>query len=80
MSDNMELRNLDRLKAMQMAPKGMSPEKCARIALKGVERGKAIIVTDAFTRMLWSLNRLSPGLARSVLAGAMKKFRQSVIA
>jgi NAD(P)-dependent dehydrogenase (short-subunit alcohol dehydrogenase family) len=79
MSDNMELRNLDRRKAMQMAPKGISPEKCARIVLKGVERGKAIIVTDAFTWMLWSLNRLSPGLARTVLAGAMKKFRQSVI-
>ncbi len=79
MSDNMELRNLDREKAMQLAPQGMSPEKCARMVLRGVEHGKAIIVMDPFTRMLWSLNRLNPGLARKALAGGMKKFRESAI-
>lgn len=80
MTENVEMRNLDRDKAMRMSPKGMSAEKCASVILRGVESGKAIIVVDSFTRMLWLMNRLSPQLARSVLAGAMKKFREAAVA
>ncbi len=79
MTENVEMRNLDRDKAMRMSPKGMSAEQCAHVILRGVERGKAIIVVDSFTRMLWLMNRLSPALARNVLAGAMKKFRAAAI-
>ncbi|MCP4591901.1 MAG: SDR family NAD(P)-dependent oxidoreductase, partial [bacterium] len=44
------------------AIKIMSPDDCARVILRGVERNKAIIPVTGFARVLWWLNRLNPNL------------------
>jgi len=41
---------------------GVTPEECAKIILRGVERNDAFIVVTPFARFLWILNRISPDL------------------
>jgi NADP-dependent 3-hydroxy acid dehydrogenase YdfG len=41
---------------------GVSPDECARIILRGVERNKAIIVVTLLAKLLWGLQRISPSL------------------
>jgi short-subunit dehydrogenase len=54
----------DREKALESLPKrlGITPEKCASIILRGVERNKAIIVVTVFAKLLWLVQRISPNL------------------
>jgi len=56
--------NMDReraLDAMTKAP-GFTPEECANVILKGVERNKAIIPVHWVAYLLWYIARLSPRL------------------
>ncbi len=54
--------NIDREKALAQLPDwiGITPEKCARVILRGVERNKAFIVVTLLAKILWVLHRISP--------------------
>ncbi|RJP27179.1 MAG: SDR family oxidoreductase [Actinobacteria bacterium] len=74
---NIEFVKLDRDKVMKMAPKGMPPEICARVILRGVERNKAIITVTAMAKAFWIMQRLSPALVRALYSqGLMKPMRK----
>lgn len=65
----------DRKKVLGMFPKGLAPEKCAEIIIKGVERNKATIVVTWTAWALWLLYRLSPALSVRLLALYMRRMR-----
>lgn len=52
---------------------GVSPEECAKIILRGVERNRAIIPVTFFAGYLWWLNRFSPGLVMRMMQYEYKK-------
>lgn len=56
------MRGLNKDKALKFWPKGISPEKCASIMLKGIRQNKSTIVVTTHAKVLWYLNRLSPEL------------------
>ncbi|MCX5866663.1 MAG: SDR family NAD(P)-dependent oxidoreductase [Proteobacteria bacterium] len=59
---SMKYVNIDREKAMRELPFwGMSPDKCARIILRGVEKNKAIIVVGWDAWLMWHNYRIFPG-------------------
>jgi NAD(P)-dependent dehydrogenase (short-subunit alcohol dehydrogenase family) len=75
---NIEFVKMDREKVMKMAPKGMPPERCARVILRGVERNKAIITVTAMAKAFWIVQRLSPGLVRAAFSqGLFKPMRKA---
>ena len=57
-----KLLKIDREKFLELVPKAMSPDRCAQVILRGVERNKATIVVTATAKILWLLHRISPGL------------------
>lgn len=57
-----KLVGFDREKAFGMLPKGITPEKCAAIILRGVEKNKATIVVTMLAKAVWLLGRLSQSL------------------
>jgi short-subunit dehydrogenase len=54
--------NINREKLLSLLPdwSGITPEKCAKVILRGVERNKAFIVVTMFAKVLWTLHRISP--------------------
>jgi len=58
--------------------KGMTPRECARVILRGVERNQAIIVVTHFAKVLWILQRISPGLVIRLMQYRFRKFRQKI--
>ena len=54
--------NIDQEELHRIAPKGLPPEKCASVILRGVERNKPIIVVTFMARIAWILYRISPGM------------------
>jgi len=67
--------NMDQEKFMEMAPKGIPPEQCAREILRGVERNKATIVIAPMAHFFWFLHRLWPGLVQWIWRRNMPKMR-----
>ncbi|UCE55398.1 MAG: SDR family oxidoreductase [Desulfobacterales bacterium] len=71
--------NLDQNRLLNEAPKGMSPEKCAGLILKTVERNKAIILITKIAKVFHLLQRISPGLylyfARRIMREVRNKYR-----
>ena len=57
---------------------GITPEKCAAVILSGVERNKAIIVVTGFAKILWLIQRISPGLIRWLMGRNLKKSRMEL--
>lgn len=57
---------LDRDRIIGTLPAAMSPEKCARFIICGVEKNKAIILISPVTKFFWMLHRLSPELVRRI--------------
>ncbi len=66
----------DREKLLELAPKAITPEKCARVILRGVERNKATIVITFLAKSLWLIQRISPGLMYWMLRWSIKKMRK----
>ena len=66
---------MDRDKFLDLAPKGISPEQCAREILQGVERNKATIVIAPMAKFFWFLHRMCPGLVRWIWRRNMPKMR-----
>ena len=62
--------NFDREATFALWPTGISPERCAEIILRGVERNKATIVVTRFAKLLWAMQRLSP----TAIAWAMRRY------
>ena len=68
---------IDREKVLADLPDrlGITPEECAGVILKGVERNKAIIVVTAMAKFLWMLQRISPNLILWMMGRNLKKSR-----
>ena len=75
-----KLIKIDREKMLSLLPErlGITPEKCAAVILSGVERNKAIIVVTGFAKILWLLQRISPGLIRWLMGRNLKKSRMEL--
>lgn len=54
---------------------GITPQECAKIILRGVERNEAIIVVTFFAKLFWVLNRISPGLVIKIM---QRHYRQAM--
>ena len=54
-------------------PKPTPADECASVILRGVERNKATIVVTRFAKILWMLQRISPGIIRWMSKGFAKK-------
>jgi NAD(P)-dependent dehydrogenase (short-subunit alcohol dehydrogenase family) len=54
--------NVDREKSLAQMPAwaGITPEECARVILRGVERNKAFIVVTLFAKIIWRMHRMFP--------------------
>ncbi len=55
----------------------VSPDDCARVILRGVERNKAIIVVMGPAHVLWWLNRLNPNVLSRLFSKMLASFRSS---
>jgi NAD(P)-dependent dehydrogenase (short-subunit alcohol dehydrogenase family) len=58
---------------------GVSPEACVSGILRGVERNKATIVVGWWAKILWRLQRLSPGLVYWIMRMVTRQMRKSRI-
>ena len=58
---------------------GVTPEECAKIILRGVERNDAFIVVTFFAKFLWVLNRISPDLVIWIMKREYRKARKKGI-
>ena len=75
-----KLIKIDREKMLSSLPErlGITPEKCAAVILSGVERNKAIIVVTGYAKILWLIQRISPGLIRWLMGRNLKKSRMEL--
>ena len=75
-----KLIKIDREKMLDLLPErlGITPQKCASVILSGVEGNKAIIVVTWFAKVLWLLQRISPGLIRWLMGRNLKKSRKEI--
>lgn len=65
----------DREKVLAMFPKGITPEKCASIILRGVECNRATIVVTSLAKFLWLLQRINPSLTIGMAKRLVRKMR-----
>jgi NADP-dependent 3-hydroxy acid dehydrogenase YdfG len=75
-----KLIKMDREKLLDSLPErlGITPDECASVILHGVERNQAIIVVTWFAKILWLLQRLSPGLIRWIMGRHLKISRREI--
>jgi NADP-dependent 3-hydroxy acid dehydrogenase YdfG len=71
---------IDREKMLASLPDrlGITPEECASVIIRGVQRNRAIIVVTGFAKILWLLQRISPGLIRWMMSWNLKKSRKEM--
>jgi len=77
--DSTEYVNTSKEVTLSIVPqklKAMSAADCARAALKGVARNRAIIPVQAPAYILWWLNRLSPRIMDAQSQKTIAKYRQ----
>ena len=73
---NSKLIGIDRKKMLETIPKTISPEECAQVILRGVERNKATIVVTPAASVLWVLHRISPQIMFWLGKRYIRKFRE----
>jgi len=56
----------------------VTPEKCAEIILKGVAKGKTIIMVTGLAQVMWRLARLHPSFLLKFIRKDFAKWRQKV--
>jgi len=66
----------DRDKVLALWPKGVTPDECAGIILRGVARNRAVVVITRTARLLWWMERLSPRLMIELGRLYMQRMRQ----
>jgi NAD(P)-dependent dehydrogenase (short-subunit alcohol dehydrogenase family) len=54
----------------------LSPEKAAKLILKGVERNKAIIIFPFYARLIWWLYRINPSIFNLLFRKMIRDFRK----
>jgi len=71
---------IDRQKMLEYLPErfGITPEKCALVILRGVERNKPIIVVTALAKILWLMHRINPGWILWMMRRKLKQSREEV--
>jgi len=71
---------IDRQKMLAELPDrfGISPEECAQVILRGVERNKATIVVTGFAKVLWLIHRISPNLIIWLMKKRLRKSRAEI--
>ena len=73
---------LDRKKWMEANAKwekfGVTPEICAKVILKGVEKDKAIIPVTFLAKFFWFLARITPAFTLTTILKDFRKWRNSV--
>ena len=71
---------IDRQKMLEYLPErfGITPEKCALVILRGVERNKPIIVVTALAKILWLLHRINPGWILWMMRRKLKQSREEM--
>ena len=71
---------MDRGKALQVLSrmKGLTPEQCAKVVLNGVRRNQAIIVVTTMAKVMWLLQRLSPGLVTWIMTRHYRRSREEM--
>ncbi len=77
--DSSEYVNTSKETTMSVVPsslKAMSAEDCARAALRGVARNRAIIPVQAPAYIMWWLNRLNPRIMDAQSQKIISKYRQ----
>jgi len=69
---------IDRQKILASLPErlGITPEECATVILRGVERNKATIVVTGMAKVLWMLQRVCPGLILWMMRRNIKRGRK----
>ena len=67
---------LDRDLMLADAPTGITPEKCAREILKGVQKNKAVILVTAMAKIAYLFHRISPGLYLRLAKRFMREMRK----
>ncbi len=77
---NSKMIKLDREKLLATLPErfGITPEKCAKEILRGVERNQAIIVVTGFAKILWWLYRIHPGILHRIMRRDIQKSRKEI--
>jgi short-subunit dehydrogenase len=68
----------ERAAATLEAFRPMDPARFARAALRGVERNRAIVIAPAWWRLLWWLERASPGLAAQLAETGLRRLRREL--
>ncbi|HOO56181.1 MAG TPA: SDR family NAD(P)-dependent oxidoreductase [bacterium] len=72
--DNTPMVNYDRKKVMRIvnAAPAISPDACAKIILRGVDRNQGVILTSDYVRLMWLLERTAPELLHGIMSIALK--------
>lgn len=65
----------DREKVLALWPRGVTPDECARVILRGVARNRAVVVITRTARLLWWIERLSPELMIALGRRYMQQMR-----
>ena len=73
--NNIKVAGLDRGEIDELTPYGTSPEYCARIILRGVEKNRGLIRVSVLTEIIYALNKIVPGLVRMMSRGMLEVFR-----
>jgi len=75
--DRTAWRGVDGAKVVAGIPiRGVTPEKCASVVLRGVRRDRAIIPVTAVTHLEWRLYRFAPWLLGPVFRARARVFRR----
>lgn len=79
--EDSKMVNLDREKMMANLPEGLgiTPEECAKVILKGVEKNKAFIVVTTFAKILWIIHRISPHIIMWIMEKQIGRVREKII-
>lgn len=71
--------NRDKILASLTDSMGISPEVCVSRILRGVERNKGTIVIGWWAKILWVLQRISPGLVYWIMRMIARQMRKARI-
>lgn len=55
---------------------GITPQECAKIILRGVERNEALIIVTFIAKLFWVLNRVSPNLVIKMMQRNYREARE----
>ncbi|UCB49761.1 MAG: SDR family oxidoreductase [Deltaproteobacteria bacterium] len=75
-----KLIKIDREKMLKSLPHrfGITPEECASVILRGVERNKAIILVTGLAKILWWLHRIHPGWILWMMGRKIREAREEM--